>query len=185
MRDLPPRARTARGYRIFVDHGRRRKDDLLIRLLSPCYEALVFVLRGAWRILFGWWLDPLSQRRKNRALWSDVEANLYFLYSEGEPIVEKRPVSLPFDYASVRILVGNVYYCFTRGRGELNVTLAPRHSPTHFHELSLVIAALDSAKLRPIGDDFASVSSAIGPRIAALDQAFSQNQYSEFERKLP
>ena len=178
--DVPQRSRSAPSYRITIDHGKWGN-----RFLSACFNALSLALGKAWWLLIGWWLDPVSQRKRNLALMEDVQANLNFLYSGGQPIVEKRPAILPFDYASARILLGNVYYRFTRGRGELNITLAPRHDPSRSHELSMVIAALDSAKLRPVGNDFASIGSAIRPRLEELESAFSENEYPEFKNKLP
>ena len=80
-------------------------------------------------MFFAWWLDPWFQRKSNQALWDDVQANLYFLYSNGELIKEKHPQILPFDYASVSLVFDNIRFCFTRGREELNVSLSPRHAP--------------------------------------------------------
>jgi len=179
MDDVPRRTRSVPSYRIVAD-----RDKKAHRYLSACFRALSFVLGKVWRISFGWWLDPISQRRKNQALWNDVQANLYFLYSGGQPIIETHPNIQPFDYASVRISYGNVLYCFTRGRGEVNVTLAARHAPARSHELSKVIAALENARVAPIGNGLASASSAIHSRLAALDEAFSEGRYSEFEDKL-
>jgi hypothetical protein len=128
--------------------------------------------------------SPLPTK-ENQALMDDLPANVNFLFSRGQPIIEKRPAIHPFDYASVQILFGNIYYRFTRGRGELNVTLAPRHSPSRTHELSQVIAALDSARIKPIGNDCASIASALAPRLADLDQAFAENAFPKIERNLP
>jgi len=164
---------------------RARVMGVLFRdVLLPLFLGPYYVLKGIYWILFGWWLDPWWQRRANHALMDDVQANLYFLYSRGQPIEEKRPRSLPFDYASVRIAFENIYFTFTRGRGELNVTLAPRHAPTDGHELTLVVAALDSSDLRPVGD-FPGIAAVLRPRLRALNEAFSESRYPEFEKKLP
>jgi len=50
--------------------------------------------------LFAWWLDPWLQRRANQSLWDDVQANLYFLSTKGQPIEEKRTQVLRFDYGN-------------------------------------------------------------------------------------
>ena len=126
----------------------------------------------------------MSQKRRNQTLWSDIQANLYFLSKRGQRIIEKHPTTLPFDYASVRILLGNIHFCFTRGRGELNVTLAPSHDLSQFVELSLVIAALDSGNLKP-ASDFESIASILSPRIDALNEVFSKTSYPEFSKNLP
>src|SRR5579872_6692912 len=178
--DSPPSTPSARSYKIFVD--RRTSVE---RYLSYCFHVCSALIGKVWWVSFGWWLDPIGQRRRNNALLNDVQANLDFLCSRGEPILEKHLVVHPFDYASVTILFGNVYYCFTRGRGELNVTVAPRQAPTHSRELSLVIAALDSARREPIGPDFGSIRRKIRSHLASLDQAFSEERYPDFEKRLP
>ncbi|MGA8431648.1 MAG: hypothetical protein WB729_17625 [Candidatus Sulfotelmatobacter sp.] len=157
----------------------------LIQMLEPLILGPYWVIRVIYVVLFGWWLNPWQQRRSNQSLWDEVQANLYFLYSEGRPIIEKRPHPLPFDYASVRILFGNIYFRFTRGRGELNVTLAPRHEPTRSHELSLVLTALDSCHFKPLGSDWKSIAGALRPRLDALNKVFSEALYPEFVEKIP
>ena len=160
--------------------------------LRPLLVGLYFVLRPVYRVLeiiykalLGWWLDLWLQRRRNQALWDEVQANLYFLYTEGQPVIEKHPHRLPFDYASVRLLYGNIYFCFTLGQGELNVTLAPRHEPTRSHELSLVLTALDSCHFKPLGSDWKSIAGAPRPRLDALNKVFSEALYPEFVEKIP
>ena len=152
-------------------------------MLFPLVLGPYYVIRAAYKALFGWWLDPLLQRRKNQSLWNDVQANLYSLYTGGVPIREKNPKILPFDYASVRLIFKNISFCFTRGRGELNVTLAPSIAPTDSHEFAVVIAALDSRHIKPV-NNFAEIASILRPRLDALNQAFSENCYPDFEKKL-
>ena len=181
MHDSRARSRNAPSYRLFID--RRNEVNLIKRLLLRCVQVLSFALNGIWWVLVGWWFNPISQRTENRALLMDVQTHLYFLTSAGQPIIEKHPPILPFDYASAKILHGNVCYCFTRGRGELNVTVAPRHARESSHELSSVIAALDGSGVAPLLD-FVDIAAALRPRLLVIDRAFSKECYPEFEKKL-
>jgi hypothetical protein len=98
------------------------------------------------KVAFAWWLDPWLQRNENRALWNDVQANLFFLVSQAQ-LISSRPVAvMPFDYASVKLLRENVLITITRGRGDLAVSVEPRHAPAESYELGSAIAALARAK---------------------------------------
>jgi len=163
-----------------------RPQPLLITVLRPPLLVVAFIFKVIHKVFFVWWLDPWFQRKSNQALWDDVQANLYFLYSNGELIKEKHPQILPFDYASVSLVFDNIRFCFTRGREELNVSLSPRHAPMDTHQLPVVIAALDSkdvTELKPIAY-FSEVGDLLRPRLDALNRAFSEKAYPDFKRKL-
>ena len=66
----------------------------------PLFAVLGFILKRIHQTLFAWWLDPWLQRRANQSLWDDVQANLYFLSTKGQPIEEKRTQVLRFDYGN-------------------------------------------------------------------------------------
>lgn len=164
----------------------RRTQQVIVAVLRPPLEALRFMFKVIHMVFFVWWLDPWLQRKANQALWDDVQANLYFLYSRGELIKERRPQVLPFDYASVRIVFQNIHFCFTRGRGELNVSLSPRHASMDTHQLPVVIAALDSRDVteqKPVSN-LSEVGDLLRPRLDTLNKAFSEQEYPEFKRKL-
>jgi hypothetical protein len=113
-------------------------------LVWPLFAGLYFILKGIHWTLLAWWRTHGFKKERIRRRGDDVKRNLYFLYSQGTPIKEKRTRVLPFDYASVYIANGKIQFCFTRGRGELNVSLSPRHAPDDAYELAVVVAALDS-----------------------------------------
>lgn len=154
-------------------------------MLRPPLLALAFIFKSIDKLFFEWWLDPWLQRRKNQSLRDDVQANLYFLYSEGQLVNEKHPKILPFDYAIVRIIFGNIVFCFTRGRDELNVSLSPRHAPNDSHLLSVVIAVLDSKDVtEQRGVSYLSeVAELLRPRLGALNEAFSEQAYPDFQER--
>ena len=94
----------------------RRTRQLIAEVLWLPLEVLVIIFKIVHRLCFAWWLDPWLQRKSNQALWDDVQANLYFLYSNGELIKEKHPQILPFDYASVSLVFDNIRFCFGDGK---------------------------------------------------------------------
>jgi hypothetical protein len=128
----------------------RQSRARIMDLAWPLFAGLGFVLKVTNRTLLAWWLDPWLQRRANKALWDDVQENLYFLYTKGQPIKERWPRALPFDYASVYIVFENLRFCFTRGRGEVNISVAPRHAPDESYQLAVIIAALDSIDITQV-----------------------------------
>ncbi|HKN70540.1 MAG TPA: hypothetical protein VJX30_05900 [Terriglobales bacterium] len=157
-----------------------------MELVWPLFAGLGFILMVIRKILFAWWLDPLLQRKANRALWDDVQTNFYFLTSAGH-LAKERPAHIhPFDYASIRIIFDNLCFCFTRGRGELNISLSPSRAPEDSHHLDWVVAALasrDATELEPMGS-LDEVAQVIRPRLDALNRAFSESEYPEFRKKL-
>jgi hypothetical protein len=164
----------------------KRPRQLIAEIFWPFFQALAFIFGATHKIFLSWWLDPWIQRRANQALWDDVQGNLYFLYSKGHPIVEQHPPILPFDYASVRIVLGNVGYCFTRGRGELNVSLSPANDPKDSHEFSIVMAALDGTDVaeQRSANHFSEVAGLLRPRLDALNEAYSEQAYPAFRARL-
>jgi len=164
---------------------RRQTRIRLMEFAWPLFAVLGFILKGIHQTLFAWWLDPWLQKRANQSLWDDVQADLYFLCTKGQRIEEKSTQVLPSDYASVCIVLGSVRFCFTRGRGELNVSLRPRDAPDDSYELALVIAALDSKDITEVTQlsDLADVGDLLRARLHDLNDAFSESQYPEFKSK--
>jgi hypothetical protein len=157
-----------------------------MEVLWPLFMALGFVAKTVHKLLLSWWLDPWLQTKANAALWDDVQANLYWLSAEGQRVSERRPKILPFDYASVCVDYGNIRFWITCGRGELNVSLAPRYLPQEESELAVLIAALESTDVteqKPI-ERFSDITELLRPRINALNEVFSEKDYAKFKEKL-
>jgi hypothetical protein len=165
----------------------RRATKLRIaEFASPFFVGFAFIIKAVDKIAFAWWLDPWLQRRANRALWDDVQANLHFLVSQAQ-LVDSRPVAvLPFDYASVNFLWDNVLFTITRGRGELNVSVSPRHVRAESYELGRVIAALEHRHLaaHDLTNDLPGAASLLRPRLQALNAAFSEQEYPHIRERI-
>jgi hypothetical protein len=158
----------------------------IVEFTAPFFLGIGFIVKMLNKVAFAWWLDPRLQRNENRALWDDVQANLFFLVSEAQ-LVNSRPVAvLPFDYASVKLLRENVLFTITRGRGDLTVSVGPRHLPAESYELGSVMAALERRHLseRDLVNDFAGVERLLGPRLQVLNAAFSEEEYPRIKTRL-
>ncbi|HEU5336998.1 MAG TPA: hypothetical protein VFU27_13600 [Terriglobales bacterium] len=165
---------------------RKATKLLMLRVLGPPYRVIAFVLKAAYTIAAGWWLDPWLQRRANGKLLDDVQANFYFLFSQAQVVKPRRIDILPFDYASVTLLSGNVLFCITRGRGEVNVSLSPISRPGEIHQLGFVIAALEKRPLAhgDMVNDLAAAGNLLRPRLELLNAAFSEDEYPRIKERL-
>ena len=164
----------------------KRKGFSAIEFSRPLFMAIAFTLKITNKVFFEWWLDSWIQRKSNRKLLEDVQANFGTLVSEGKIVHSERPAILPFDGAEVKIVHKNITFCFTRIRSEISVVLAPSHVPIEAHELGMVIAALERRHLS--GDDIvntlADAARLLRPRLEALNYAFSEENYVEFRKAL-
>lgn len=159
--------------------------ELFINVTRPLYRTITLLLKTTYHLLF-FWLDIWMQRKNDQALQEDMERNLYFLVSKGRPVKKKRLQILPFDYSSACFSLENVYFCFTRGRGELNISLSPIGDTNDIHDLVIVIAVLDSKEVTEINpiEDLHKAAELLRSRMEAINDAFSERQYPEFRRKL-
>lgn len=141
--------------------------------------GLGFAILAVYNTLFGWWLDPLSQKGKDKALESDVMANIPFIASEGEFIGSHPLKPLPFDYASVKVHWRNLLVTVSRGRGETNISVAPWAHPNDSYELGALIAALDGRHYSAayVYGDMEAAAGLLRQHLATLDAAFSEEQY--------
>jgi hypothetical protein len=152
----------------------------------PLFAGLRFILKVIHKVLFVWWLDPWLQRRASRELLDDIHANLHFLVSAGQTVSSRRTAVLPFDYASVQIIYENILFCFTRGQGQLNVSVSPRHLPAESYEFGRVVAALDSRRLAAgdLVNHLGGVASLLRSHLIALNDAFSEREYPGLRGRL-
>jgi hypothetical protein len=163
----------------------RRSRETLVALGRPVYIALGSLFSAIYKVLFGW-LEIWSQRKADSSLLYDLRTSFFFLFPLAEIVKERWYRVLPFDYASVKLNYKNICFCFTRGRGELNISLSPRHAPRDTHELSYVVATLDSVNISKVTTrgDLDAVADWIRPRLDALNEAFSERGYLEFAKRL-
>ena len=116
----------------------------------------------------------------------DVRTHFFFLFPAAAVVKERWYRVLPFDYASVNLNYQNIRFCFSRGRGELNVSVSPRNAPQERHELAYVVAALERVNIANIitKNTLEESSDLIRPRLQALNEAFSERGYIEFAKRL-
>jgi hypothetical protein len=125
------------------------------------------------------------QRRANDHLAVEVLSSLYFL-SPPAVRLEGRTAVLPFNYAEVKVMYENICFTVARGRGEVNVSLSPRHAVRDTHQLATVISAIESRHLSntDIVTTLEDAVSLIRPRVRELNEAFSESHYREFQTRL-
>ncbi len=165
---------------------RNRNSELLINLVRPIVQLLVFVLKTIYQVLFGWWLDPRLQRKQNQSLLDNIQKNLHFLFPEGHVVQHPQIRVLPFDYASAEIKWENLLFSFTQGREEVSVLVAPRHAPNLSYELGPLVAALENRHYSE-RDVIASLSDAanlLRLRLELLNAAFSEQEFPRTREKL-
>jgi hypothetical protein len=136
--------------------------------------------------VFAWWLDPWLQWKANHALLDDIQRNLYFLYSQALVVKSSPFTVLPFDYASVTLAWQNVLFTITRGRGELNISVAPRSVPGEQYQLGLAVAVLEHRHFseRDSFNSLAGAATLLSPRLEALNAAFSEQEYPSIRQRL-
>jgi hypothetical protein len=159
-----------------MDRGSKRR---VLEFLGPTFLGIGFIVKLFYNIAFGWWLDPRMQRKKNRALWDDVQANFYFLTSQTQLDLSDPIAIHPFDYASVKIPWENLLVTITRGRGDTAVTVSPRHTPGDNYELGRLIAAMEHRQLRErdIVNTLAGAADLLRPHLQQLNEAFSEQEF--------
>ena len=170
-------------YYLGVHQATKRR---LLELVAPLVRGIGFVVEAVYTLALGWWVDPWFQRRANRALLDDVQANFYFLTSQPQTRISCSNSVLPFDYASVEIRSENLLVVVTRGRGDTTVSIAPRDSPQDSYELGPLIAALEHRQLseRDIVNDLAGAANLLRPRLKALNVAFSATEFQHTKQLL-
>jgi hypothetical protein len=165
----------------------RKETKLLLldNVVVPFFAGIGFAVTGIYKLTLAWWLDPWLQRNANRALLGDLQKDLYFLVSQAEVVNLQRAV-LPFDYASVEILWRNLFFTITRGRGEVNVSVAPRHARNQQSELGPTIAALEGRLFseQDIVHDLGDAAALLRPRLDLLNAAFSDQEYARTRERI-
>jgi len=181
---MPPCCKQLRVGRLILRVSRdaqRRFAGLLI----PVLASFAFVGKLVNKVAFSWWLDPALQRKKNVALWNDIQTNFCFLTSQSQ-MDSTFAKGLPFDYASVTIPSGNILVTITKGRGDVSVSVAPRHDPASNYALGPLIAALEG---RHFGEKdaihaLAGAARLLRPRLEQMNAAFAVDEFSNTQRLL-
>lgn len=153
---------------------------------APLLRGIGLVGAGVYKILFAWWIDPWLQRRANRALLDDVYANFHFLISQDKSEVSSPAGVQSFGCASVEILWSNLKLNITRGRGDVSISVAPRHAPEKSYEFGPVIAVLDRRNFSSsdVINDLSGAADILRRRLEALNAAFSEQDFPSIEQRL-
>src|SRR5262245_23021742 len=141
------------------------------------------ILVPSYKLLFGW-LDKRLARREESKFALEIRAALGFLFTEGlGQIIPNKGVPFPpgFDYAYVTVSLKEFNLRFLRGRGELDVRIAPTFAPDDWHDLSLMFAVMDNEieLQRHSFRDLFEVSRMLEPRMRQLEEFLSVNQFNE------
>jgi hypothetical protein len=166
-----------------VERATKRR---ILELLTPFVQGIGSVLKLVYDVVFAWWLDPWLQRKENRALWDAVQANLYFITSESHADLSGPTTLHPFDYASIEVPWKNLVVTITRGRGDVTVSVAPRHAPEENYELGPLVAALEERHFseRDVVNDLAGAANLLKPRLQQLNTAFSEREFPKTKQLL-
>jgi hypothetical protein len=143
------------------------------------------MLAAIYKTLFGW-VDIWLQRKADSALLYDVRSTFFFLFPAAEIVKEPGHAVPPCDYATVRLNYKNICFYFSRGRGEVNILLSPRHVPLATQELAYVVAVFDSVNISKVRTNggLDGAADLLRPRLEALNEAFSEHGYAEFSKRL-
>ena len=103
-------------------------------------------------------------------------------------VVRNEGIAFPpgFDYAILTLALPELVFRFVRGRGELNVVVAPAFARGDWHELALVLSALDANEHLERGscETLWDVSLALEPRIDGVIRLFSPANFDSLKMRL-
>ena len=158
----------------------------ILEFVAPVFLGVGFIIKMVYNLAFAWWLDPWLRRKANRALLDDITANLYFLVSEPQASAPRSIGVLQSEWPTVKIPWGNLLFTVVRWRDETNVSVAPRHAPRESYEIGPLIAALESRHFseRDAVNDLADAANLLRPRLQALNDAFSEQEFPRIKGRL-
>lgn len=163
--------------------------DFFKIILMPVFYVIGFLFVNTYKLLFGWWLEPLSGRKSDARLAEEIQNKLSFLFSEhGARIVPNEGrLRRGMDFAYTTIEVGNLRLHFITGRGDLAVRIAPKHAPSDWHDLALVVMALDTPqglRARENLNWLEDVARVLRANLGRLNSAMSKTEYPVVRNRL-
>jgi hypothetical protein len=91
----------------------------------------------------------------------------------------------PYSFGNAIVIVEakNILLRVVRDRGDIRLDIAPHHHPDDWHDLSLVISALNTPdEIRRMAFyDLSEAAKVLKPNINHLQEAFSDNQYPRLQ----
>src|SRR5437660_8950399 len=123
----------------------RELNSWVIAFVKPPIDAIGFVVKPIYSLLFGW-LDRKTAKDNQNRFANEIRAELPFLFNElGGRIIPNEGVRFPpgFDYAIVTIQAADLFFKFIRGRGDLDIYVASRNVPKEWHDVLLVVRTME------------------------------------------
>lgn len=120
---------------------RSRVAAIIVAIIRPPLRVFAFLVGGIYKVLFGWWLDPTTQRKNEASLKQDIQNSFPSLFTKCGGQFVPNPVEYPkaFDYVTVSVLAEGVLLEFIRGRGEVRLRVAPESKPSELRDLEEVV----------------------------------------------
>jgi hypothetical protein len=165
-----------------------RSNQWIVSLVRPPLMVIGFIAKAVYSLLFGRADKRLAQKNQE-VLAGSVKAELPFLFNEYDGgIIPNEGVPFPpgFDYAVVTVEVGELLFRFIRGRGDLDVRVAAKSNAADWHDVTLVISAIEDPEdmKRKSFLSLSDFAPLLRRNMSRLIEAFSSAQYAETRQHL-
>lgn len=159
---------------------RKATKRRVLEFIAPILVGLGFLLKVIFYVLFGW-LVPWLSHKANRHLVDEVKRNFGFLVPDSTTVKVIRA-----DWPEVNVPFGNLLFTIVEARGDVSISVAPRHAPTETYQLGPLIAALEFRHFseRDVFNNFADAAKLLQPRLDALNTAFSEREFPATKARL-
>ena len=166
----------------------REFNRRVIAFIRPPLLAIRFVAKPFYSLLFGW-LDRKTARDRQNRFAREIGAELPFLFKDygGHVIPNEGVRFLPgFDYAVVTVELCGLVFRFIRGRGDLDIYVASRTALKEWHNVLLVIRAMeDPDDMRYTGFIFLrDAAVTLKKKMPLIQEAFSSARFPETKEHL-
>lgn len=165
-----------------------RSNRWIVSLVRPPLMVLGFIAKAVYLLFFGLADKRLAQKHQEM-LAASVKAELPFLFNEcGGVIIPNQGVPFypGFDFAIITVEVGEILFRFIRGRGDLDVRVAAKSDATVWHDVTLVISAIEDPEdmKRKSFLSLSDFAPQLRRNMSRLVEAFSSAQYAETRQHL-
>ena len=165
------------GYKVFI---------FSLAVMKPILAPIFWILGRIYDVFF----RPGALRKtleRNEKFGQEVRSELPFLFAEYggvlSPYAVKKPSS--FDWTATRVVLPEFILQFSRGRGDFQVRIAPKHAADELLDIFKLLSIVD----RPFQDrlvySFADLKAALKPRMRLLQHVLGPDHYSEWRPWLP
>jgi len=160
-----------------ITRGNRTSSEQILYLVFRTFGIL-------YDCVLGWWLDPWMRRRNKKALLKDLNETLTPPVL-GQVVPQGVESEAMFDYASVCLEAGVTHIQFTRGRGELSLSIAPKSIPHEFTDLAVVLSTLRGRyDLSMIPENLFQANTLLHELWPQLQHVFSEAEYPAFRERI-